>query len=118
MAPLTLWLRNPVRRGLLMIVVATATAGFAMAAQGNIVTNYFEHDLGLNGPEFGYITAIREIPGFLLIFLTALFYRVSLPRLTAGALVLASCFVVSELVIAAVGCSFMLRIPDNCIERW
>jgi hypothetical protein len=88
MAPLALWLHNPVRRGLLMIVIATATAGFAMAAQGNIVTNYFEHDLGLSGPEFGYITAIREIPGFLLIFLTALFYRVSLPRLTAGALVI------------------------------
>jgi predicted MFS family arabinose efflux permease len=62
--------------------------GFAMNAQQNIVSNYFEHELGLNGPEFGYITAIREIPGFLLIFLTALFYRVSLPQLTAGALCL------------------------------
>jgi predicted MFS family arabinose efflux permease len=82
------WLRSPAGRGFLMIMIATFTAGFAMAAQGNIVANYFEHELGLSGPEFGYITAIREIPGFLLIFLTALFYRVSLPRLTAGALTL------------------------------
>jgi predicted MFS family arabinose efflux permease len=59
-----------------------------MAAQQNIVSNYFENEIGLGGPEFGYITAIREVPGFLLIFLTALFYRLSLPHLTAGALVL------------------------------
>ncbi len=61
-----------------------------MAAQQNIVSNYFEDDLGLRGPQFGYITAIREVPGFLLIFLTALFYRLPLPRLTFGALVLLS----------------------------
>lgn len=59
-----------------------------MAAQQNIVSNYFENELGLAGSQFGYITAIREIPGFLLIFLTALFYRLSLPHLTALALAL------------------------------
>src|SRR4051812_1707922 len=62
--------------------------GLAMSAQENIVTNYFEDVLHLQGPQFGYITAIREIPGFLLIFLSALFYRISLQRVTAGALVL------------------------------
>ena len=82
------WARTPIGRAFAMAVVTTAATGFAMAAQGNIVSNYFEHNLGLSGPEFGYITAIREIPGFLLIFLTAIFYRLSLPRLTAGALVL------------------------------
>jgi predicted MFS family arabinose efflux permease len=80
--------RTPAGRGLVLITLTTAAVGFAMAAQGNIVANYFENVLDLSGPEFGYITAIREIPGFLLIFLTALFYRLSLPRLTAGALVL------------------------------
>jgi len=62
--------------------------GFSLTAQQNIVTNYFNDVLGLAGPQFGYITAIREVPGFLLIFVSALFYRVSLQRLTAGALVL------------------------------
>ena len=81
-------LRQPVLRGFLLAAIASAAFGFAMNAQQNIVSNFFEHELGLQGPQFGYITAIREIPGFLLIFLTALFYRVSLPRLTAGALCL------------------------------
>jgi len=65
----------------------SACFGLAMSAQENIVTNYFEDVLGLEGPQFGYITAIREIPGFLLIFLTAIFYRLSIQRLTALALV-------------------------------
>jgi predicted MFS family arabinose efflux permease len=81
-------LREPVVRGFVLAAIASTSFGFAMNAQQNIVSNFFEHELGLQGPEFGYITAIREIPGFLLIFLTALFYRVSLPRLTAGALCL------------------------------
>ncbi|MCA1667947.1 MAG: hypothetical protein LC793_11270, partial [Thermomicrobia bacterium] len=82
-----LW-QTPVGRGFLMLAAMSALFGFAMNAQQNIVTNYFNNVLGLKGPQFGYITAIREIPGFLLIFVSALFYRVSLQRLTAGALVL------------------------------
>jgi len=81
-------LRTPAGRGFALIAATTALFGFAMAANQNIVSNYFENELGLGGPQFGYITAIREIPGFLLIFLTALFFRLSLPHLTAGALVL------------------------------
>ncbi|HEY8293513.1 MAG TPA: MFS transporter [Thermomicrobiales bacterium] len=80
--------QTPVGRGFVMLAAMSALFGFAMNAQQNIVTNYFDSVLGLKGPQFGYITAIREIPGFLLIFLTALFYRVSLQRVTAGALVL------------------------------
>jgi predicted MFS family arabinose efflux permease len=79
---------SPAGRGFLLLAGTTAAFGFSMAAQQNIVSNFFESDLGLAGPEFGYITAIREIPGFLLIFLTALFYRLSLPHLTALALIL------------------------------
>jgi len=82
------WIATPVGRGTILLAIATFSVGFAMAAQQNIVSNYFEDELGLRGPQFGYITAIREVPGFLLIFLTALFYRLSLPRLTAGALLL------------------------------
>lgn len=77
-----------VQRAFFILAGATAAFGFAMAANQNIVSNFFEDELGLRGPEFGYITAIREIPGFLLIFLTALLYRLSLPHLTALAMVL------------------------------
>lgn len=76
-----------VQRAFYILAGATAAFGFAMAAQQNIVSNFFENELGLRGPQFGYITAIREIPGFLLIFLTALLYRLSLPHLTALAMV-------------------------------
>lgn len=79
---------SPAGRGLILITITAVAVGSAMAAQQTVVANYFEQGLALSGPQFGYITAIREIPGFLLIFLTALFYRLSLPRLTAGALLL------------------------------
>lgn len=88
MTRLRTWLRTPVGHGFALATVATLATGFAMSAQQNVVANYFEDEIGLAGPQFGYITAIREVPGFLLIFLTALFYRLSLPRLTASALVL------------------------------
>ncbi len=84
----TEWLRTAGGRGWLLITIATFAVGFALSAQQNIVSNFFEHVLGLSGPQFGYITAVREIPGFLLIFITAIFYRLPLPKITAGALVL------------------------------
>ena len=74
-----------------MLAVMSACFGFALNAHQNIVTNYFEDVLHLSGPQFGYITAIREVGGFLLIFFTALLYRISLQRVTAGALVLLGC---------------------------
>jgi predicted MFS family arabinose efflux permease len=76
------------QRAFFILAGATAAFGFAMAANQNIVSNFFEDELGLKGPQFGYITAIREIPGFLLIFLTALLFRLSLPHLTALAMLL------------------------------
>ncbi len=75
------------RRGFFLLAIMTLCFGLAMSIQENIVTNYFEDVLGLQGPQFGYITAIREVPGFLLIFLTAVFYRMSIPRLTSMMLV-------------------------------
>lgn len=74
------------KRGFMLITLTTVLASFAMSGQHAIVTNFFRDVLSLGGPQFGYITAIREIPGFLILFLTALFYRLSLPRLTTLAL--------------------------------
>lgn len=79
--------QTPAGRGFIMLAAMSAAFGFAVNAHTNIVTNYFNDILMLSGPQFGYITAVREIGGFVLIFLTALFYRVSLQKLTAGALV-------------------------------
>lgn len=81
-------LRTPAGKGFLLLAITMAAFGMAMSMQESIVTNYFEDVLGLAGPQFGYITAIREVPGFLLIFVTALFYKMTIPRLTSMALVL------------------------------
>ena len=70
-----------------MLAAMSACFGFAMNAHNTIVTNYFNDVLGFSAPQFGYITAIREVGGFVLIFLSALLYRVSLQRVTAGALI-------------------------------
>ncbi len=80
--------RTAAQRGFLLLGLMQIAFGFALNGQQNIVTNYFDGVLHLAGPQFGYITAIREVPGFLLIFLSALFYRVTLQRVTAGALML------------------------------
>jgi len=82
------FLRTPVGLGTILLAITTFAVGFAMAAQQNILSNYFELELGLTGPQFGYITAIREIPGFLLIFVAAVFYRLTLARLTFLALLI------------------------------
>jgi predicted MFS family arabinose efflux permease len=79
--------RTPVGRGFIMLAAMSACLGFAMNAHNSIVTNYFEDILHFSGPQFGYITAIREVGGLILIFLSALLYRVSLQKLTAGAMV-------------------------------
>lgn len=80
--------QSPAGRALALLTATVVLFSCALNGQQTIVANYFENVLGLQGPQFGYITAVREIPGFLLIFLTALFYRMPLARLTAGALVL------------------------------
>jgi predicted MFS family arabinose efflux permease len=58
-----------------------------MNAHNSIVTNYFNDVLRFSEPQFGYITAIREVGGFVLIFLSAVLYRISLQKVTAGALI-------------------------------
>lgn len=81
-----LW-HEPAGRGFILLAAMSLAFGLAMNTSNAIVTNYFDEVLHFTGPQFGYITAIREVPGFLLIFVTALLYRVSQQRLTALALV-------------------------------
>ncbi len=78
--------KNPAGRGFIMLAVMQLCYGFAYSANNNVVTNFFADVLHFDGPQFGYITAIREIGGLTLIVLMALLYRVSIPWLTAGAM--------------------------------
>lgn len=80
--------KSPAGRGFIMLAVMMTAYGFAYSAQTNVVTNFFEEVLHFKGPQFGYITAVREVGGLFLIILMALLYRVSVQMLTAGAMVL------------------------------
>jgi len=79
--------RTPLGRGYILLAAMSAAFGLSQFTSQAITTNYFESVLHFTGPQFGYMTAIREVPGFLLIFITALLYRLSQQRLTALALV-------------------------------
>jgi predicted MFS family arabinose efflux permease len=79
--------RDPAGRGFVMLAIMSAVLGFAMNAHANLLTNYFDETLRFDGSRFGYIAAIREVGGFFIMFLTALFYRVSLQKVAAGSIV-------------------------------
>jgi predicted MFS family arabinose efflux permease len=69
-----------------MLAVMQLAFGFSNSALNGMFTNFFEEVLNFDGPQFGYITAIRETGGLLLIILMALFYRLSIQKLTAAAM--------------------------------
>jgi predicted MFS family arabinose efflux permease len=82
--------KSPAGRGFIMLATMQLAYGFAYSAQNNVITNFFEDVLHFSGPQFGYMTAIREFGGLTLILLMALLYRISIPWLTAGAMFLLS----------------------------
>jgi predicted MFS family arabinose efflux permease len=77
---------DPAGRGFMMLATLQVAYGFANAVTNGVITNFFNDALNFGGPQFGYMTAIRETGGLLLIVLVALLYRVSLQGLTAGAM--------------------------------
>jgi MFS family permease len=79
--------RDPAGRGYVLLATMTLAFGLSMNTSNAVTTNYFADVLHFTGPQFGYVTAIREVPGLLLILITALLYRMSQQRLTALALV-------------------------------
>lgn len=53
-----------------------------------IQPNFFRDVLGMNGAQNGYLIAIRELPGFLLIFVAAFLLRLGLSRATSISLLI------------------------------
>ena len=80
--------KTPAGYGFILLAAMSLCYGFAYSSQTSIVTNFFIDDLHFSGSQFGYITAVREVGGFFLIFLMMALYRVSLQWLTAGALMI------------------------------
>ncbi len=71
------------RLGLTLLAVTTFAATISLNVVQTISPNYFRDEIGMDGALNGYLIAIRELPGFLLIFVAALLLRLGMARATA-----------------------------------
>lgn len=76
------------RFGFLLLGMTTFAVTMALNVFQAIAPNFFRDELGMGGAQNGYLIAIRELPGFLLIFVAAVLLRLGLARATATSLVL------------------------------
>ncbi|MBA3413660.1 MAG: hypothetical protein H0U10_00340, partial [Chloroflexia bacterium] len=77
------------RRGSTLLAITTFLALIVINIPQTISPNFFRDEIGMGGALNGYLIAIREVPGFLLIFVAAILLRQGLARATAIALVVA-----------------------------
>jgi predicted MFS family arabinose efflux permease len=75
-------------RGFLLLAITTFSVNVAMQVSQAIQPSFFRDVLGMDGAQNGYLIAIREIPGFLLIFVAAFMLRFGLARATAISLLI------------------------------
>ena len=76
-------------RGYTLLAVATLLAYIVINIPQTISPNFFRDEIGMDGALNGYLIAIREVPGFLLIFVAAFLLRFGLAWATAVALAVA-----------------------------
>jgi MFS family permease len=76
-------------RGFTLLTITTLLASIVINIPQTISPNFFRDEIGMDGALNGYLIAIREVPGFLLIFVAALLLRQGLARATAIALIIA-----------------------------
>jgi len=80
---------DQLRKGFVVLAVTTFAMSIAMSVTQSIQPNFFRDEIGMDGSLNGYLIAIREVPGFLLIFVAAFLLRLGMARATALALVMA-----------------------------
>lgn len=73
-----------------------------------IQPNFFRDVIGMNGAQNGYLIAIRELPGFLLIFVAAFLLRLGLARATSISLLIMG---IGYCLFAFAGSFYQLIIP-------
>jgi predicted MFS family arabinose efflux permease len=76
-------------RGFTLLAVTTFLASIVINIPQTISPNFFRDEIGMDGALNGYLIAIREVPGFLLIFVAAILLRQGLARATTIALAVA-----------------------------
>ncbi|MBA2597488.1 MAG: MFS transporter [Chloroflexia bacterium] len=77
------------KRAFTLLAITTFLAYIVINIPQTISPNFFRDEIGMDGALNGYLIAIREVPGFLLIFVAALLLRHGLARATAAALAIA-----------------------------
>jgi predicted MFS family arabinose efflux permease len=75
--------------GFAALAVTMFAMTMAMSVVESIQPNFFRDEIGMTGDLNGYLIAIRELPGFLLIFVAAFLLRLGLARATAISLAVA-----------------------------
>lgn len=76
-------------KGFTLLGITTFLATIMINIPQTISPNFFRDEIGMDGALNGYLIAIRELPGFLLIFVAAILLRQGLARATAIALAIA-----------------------------
>ena len=77
-------LESGFKRLAITVFAATVATQIVQAIQ----PNFFRDVIGMDGAQNGYLIAIRELPGFLLIFVAAILLRLGLSRAAAVSLVI------------------------------
>ena len=76
-------------QGFTLLAITTFLATIVINVPLDISPNFFRDEIGMDGALNGYLIAIREVPGFLLIFVAAVLLRHGLAKATVIALAIA-----------------------------
>lgn len=79
---------SEVSRGFMLLAITTFAVTISMTVVQAIQPNFFRDVIGMDGAQNGYLIAIRELPGFLLIFVAAFLLRLGLSRAAALSLLI------------------------------
>lgn len=77
------------QRGFWLLAITTFAMNIAMNISQTIQPNFFRDVIGMDGAQNGYLVAIREVPGFLLIFVAAFMLRLGMARAASVSLLIA-----------------------------
>ena len=75
--------RDQLAYGFKLLAITTFCMTLALSSFDSIQANFFRDSLGMDGEDNGYLIAIREVPGFMLIFIAAIMLRRGLATATA-----------------------------------
>jgi MFS family permease len=78
-----------IARGFILLAIASFCFQVTMNVTESIKPNFFRDILGMDGALNGYLVAIREVPGFLLIFVAAALLRLGMARAAFLSLIVA-----------------------------